>query len=72
MPSIQTSSLRFHLQTTVATDNAASAQSAAVPAPAVAVEVGTVNQVDPEKVNQLTQAVAEQVRALAALNTLLI
>ncbi|XP_039864387.1 methionine--tRNA ligase, cytoplasmic isoform X1 [Simochromis diagramma] len=49
--------------------NAASAQSAAVPAPAVAVEVGTVNQVDPEKAKQLTQAVAEQgekVRALKA------
>uniref|UniRef100_A0AAX7SBX0 Methionine--tRNA ligase, cytoplasmic n=1 Tax=Astatotilapia calliptera TaxID=8154 RepID=A0AAX7SBX0_ASTCA len=44
-------------------------QSAAVPAPAVAVEVGTVNQVDPEKAKQLTQAVAEQgekVRALKA------
>uniref|UniRef100_A0AAX7UX19 Methionine--tRNA ligase, cytoplasmic n=1 Tax=Astatotilapia calliptera TaxID=8154 RepID=A0AAX7UX19_ASTCA len=43
--------------------------SAAVPAPAVAVEVGTVNQVDPEKAKQLTQAVAEQgekVRALKA------
>lgn len=68
MPSIQTSSWRFHLQTTVR--DAASAQSAAVPAPAVAVEVGTVNQVDPEKAEQLTQAVAEQVRAPAALNTL--
>uniref|UniRef100_A0A669EWY5 Methionine--tRNA ligase, cytoplasmic n=1 Tax=Oreochromis niloticus TaxID=8128 RepID=A0A669EWY5_ORENI len=44
-------------------------QSAAVPAPAAAVEVGTVNQVDPEKAKQLTQAVAEQgekVRALKA------
>uniref|UniRef100_A0A669D9X4 Methionine--tRNA ligase, cytoplasmic n=1 Tax=Oreochromis niloticus TaxID=8128 RepID=A0A669D9X4_ORENI len=43
--------------------------SAAVPAPAAAVEVGTVNQVDPEKAKQLTQAVAEQgekVRALKA------
>uniref|UniRef100_A0A3P8SI51 Methionine--tRNA ligase, cytoplasmic n=1 Tax=Amphiprion percula TaxID=161767 RepID=A0A3P8SI51_AMPPE len=46
-------------------------QPAAVPAPAAAVEVVTVNGVDPEKAKQLTQAVAEQgdkVRALKAQN----
>ncbi|XP_069003046.1 methionine--tRNA ligase, cytoplasmic isoform X1 [Embiotoca jacksoni] len=49
--------------------NAASAQPAAAPAPAAAVEVATVNGVDPEKAKQLTEAVAEQgdvVRALKA------
>ncbi|XP_076596184.1 methionine--tRNA ligase, cytoplasmic isoform X2 [Chaetodon auriga] len=51
--------------------SAASAQPAAVPAPApaAAAEVATVNEVDPEKAKQLTQAVAEQgekVRALKA------
>uniref|UniRef100_A0AAQ5ZNT9 Methionine--tRNA ligase, cytoplasmic n=1 Tax=Amphiprion ocellaris TaxID=80972 RepID=A0AAQ5ZNT9_AMPOC len=51
--------------------SAASTQPAAVPAPAAAVEVVTVNGVDPEKAKQLTQAVAEQgdkVRALKAQN----
>lgn len=64
MPSIQTSSLRFHLQTPFN-----KAQPAAVPAPAPVVEMGSVNKVDPEKTKQLTQAVVEQVRSLASTNT---
>ncbi|XP_018534426.1 LOW QUALITY PROTEIN: methionine--tRNA ligase, cytoplasmic [Lates calcarifer] len=49
--------------------SAASAQPAAVPAPAAPAEVAAVNGVDPEKAKQLAQAVAEQgdkVRALKA------
>ncbi|XP_070814645.1 methionine--tRNA ligase, cytoplasmic isoform X2 [Chaetodon trifascialis] len=60
---------RFGGQQTTA-QSAASAQPAAVPAPAAAAaEVATVNEVDPEKAKQLTEAVAEQgekVRALKA------
>ncbi|KAM3620931.1 uncharacterized protein V6R79_003820 [Siganus canaliculatus] len=48
---------------------AASAQPAAVPAPAAAAEVATVNAVDPEKAKQLTQAVAEQGEKVRALKT---
>ncbi|XP_056251398.1 methionine--tRNA ligase, cytoplasmic isoform X1 [Seriola aureovittata] len=50
--------------------SAASAQPAAVPAPAApAAEVLTVNGVDPEKAKQLTQAVAEQGDKVRALKT---
>lgn len=53
-------------QTTAQT--AANRQAATVPAPSaatLAAEAATVNQVDPERAKQLTEAVAEQVRSLA-------
>lgn len=52
--------------------SAASTQSATKPAPAAAAGVAAVNGVDPEKAQQLTQAVTEQVRSLAGGNPLLI
>lgn len=67
MPHFWNSFVCFLPQTTAQT--AANKQDATVPAPsaaaALAAEAATVNQVDPERAKQLTQAVAEQVRSLA-------
>lgn len=58
-----------HHQKTLQNDASAQpAPAAAAAAPAVGVNVTTVAGVDPEKAKQLTEAVAEQVRSLLAVN----
>lgn len=62
MSQIQASSVCFLPQMTA--QSTGNIQPTTVPAPAVSAETASLSAMDPEKIVQLTQAVAEQVRTL--------